>query len=369
MRFARRDGQGPSHLAVSPDVARFCGHRKKNPHPPPEYQGRARVKCHGPWAMALRDGLLRAGVLLTTMVVATAPGAAAAIPPDKQIPASVVRTISAPADNPLVMPTDVAIDPKGAVYIADGVNDRIVCLGPDGQLKSELRGPADSPLSRPVAVALDAAGAVWIADTGNQRLLVLAPDAGNYRAIDLPPGINNKPANPTGLAVRSDGAKTYLADCDNHRVLVLDNARQQWTALGAWGTALGQFRWPFMLAIGADNYVQVTESVGARVQQISPDNLWAGQMGRFGVALGDLHRPKGVAVDSAGRIFVGDSTLGVIQVFSPRGSIRGVLSDDAGLPLRLQHPMGMRFDAKGLLYVVELAANRVAVITLKAPNP
>jgi hypothetical protein len=36
--------------------------------------------------------------------------------------------------------------------------------------------------------------------------------------------------------------------------------------------------------------------------------------------------------------------------------------------LRFNHPMGMRFDTAGALYVVELGANRAAVVTLTKPG-
>ena len=101
------------------------------------------------------------------------------------------------------------------------------------------------------------------------------------------------------------------------------------------------------------------------MQQLSAANRWGGQISQFGVALGDLYRPKGIAVDAKGRIFVGDSTLGVVQVFDDGGNLIGALTDDSGQPLRFAHPMGMRFDPAGSLCIVELSANRVAVVSLK----
>ena len=166
--------------------------------------------------------------------------------------------------------------------------------------------------------------------------------------------------------MRGDGARTYVADCDNHRVLVRDNATGQITALGQWGVSLGQFRWPFKVCMGSENHLLITEAVGARVQQLSQDNLWGGQIGQFGVAMGKLYRPKGLAIDSTGRIFVSDSSLGVIQAFAPEGNVLGVLTDASGRPLQFQHPMGMCIDSHGLLYVVELSANRVAVVSFSS---
>jgi sugar lactone lactonase YvrE len=124
-----------------------------------------------------------------------------------------------------------------------------------------------------------------------------------------------------------------------------------------------------MICIAPDRYVYATEAIGARVQRISPADLWAGQVGRWGVELGQLYRPKGVAVDRQGELYVSDSTLGVVQVFSPLSRLEGVLTDARGKPLRFDHPMGLCFDAGGRLYVVELRAHRVAVVALGGKSP
>jgi DNA-binding beta-propeller fold protein YncE len=261
------------------------------------------------------------------------------------------------------MPTDVAIDALGYVYVADGVNDRIVRFAPSGACDALLTGPAIAPFSRPIGIAIDRDGALWVADTGNHRIVVRAADTGTYRAIALPFAAD-KPADPTGIVVRGDEARTYIADCDNHRVLVLSNTTGTITSLGEWGISLGQFRWPFMISMASEDHVVVSESIGARLQLISAENRWAGQIGHFGLVMGSLYRPKGVTTDKTNRIFVSDSSTGVIQAFADGGKVLGVLTDDAGQPLRFNHPMGLRFDSSGLLYVVELGANRVAVVRL-----
>ena len=304
--------------------------------------------------------------ILPAIVLAILALGAQPIPEENRIPGAITRTIELPKNHPMTMPTDVAIDALDYVYVADGVNDRVVRFTPAGKLDAIIHGPADSPLSRPIGVAIDRNGGLWIADTGNHRLVVRSPDGRDYQTISIPFAAPNKPADPTGVVVRSDGARTYVADCDNQRVLILDNGSGRWTPLGEWGISLGQFRWPFLVCMGPEDHLVVTEAVGARMQLISADNRWAGQIGHFGVAMGDLYRPKGVAVDAAGRIFVDDSSMGVIQAFDDAGKLLGVVTDDAGRPLRFDHPMGMRFDSAGALYVVELGANRVAVVTLKA---
>ncbi|HEY8666064.1 MAG TPA: NHL repeat-containing protein [Tepidisphaeraceae bacterium] len=295
--------------------------------------------------------------------------AAAPIPADKQIPASVTRTIAGPKNDALFMPTDVAVDSKNRVYVADGVNDRIVRFSADGELDLAFARIGEQTLSHPVGVTVDASDVIYITDTGHHRIIVATPDGKLRETIDLPAasGTGEHSADPTKVAVKPDGSRLYVVDNENHRILIraaAEGADKSWTILGKSGKALGQFQWPFMLCIGEEDYVYVTEAIGCRVQMISPTDRWAGQVSQWGITLGSLYRPKGIAADGKGRVFVSDSTLSVVQVFNPRGNLEGILTDDDGKPLRFAHPMGMTFDAAGHLYVVELKENRVAVVTL-----
>lgn len=293
-----------------------------------------------------------------------------AVPADKRIDATITGILLAPPDKPMHMPTDVAVDPAGRVFVADGANDQIVVFDAKGQFDFLITQPGARKLSGPVALTVDPENQLWIADTGNHRLLVLTARGKFVEQIDLPELDNaTHQPRPTGLAITADAKRTYVVDSANHRVMIRDNIEKQWISLGRFGRSLGQFQWPFMVCIGLENYVYITEVIGARVQRISPGDRWSGRVGRWGVQLGQLYRPKGIVADTAGRIFVSDSTLGVVQVFDPRGTIQGVLTDQQGQVLRFDHPMGMCFDPAGNLYVVELGANRVAIVSLSQQSP
>ena len=301
-----------------------------------------------------RDRAILAVVLILPLV------AAAPIPPEKCIPAAISRTLSiSEPQQPMMMPTDVAVHSRGQVFVADGANDRIVRFDAAGQVLPAIQ----ANFSRPTGIFVDADDRLWIADTGHHRVLKLSPAGTIDLALDLPPA-GSLAAEPTDLLLTRDAARLYVVDKDNHRVLARDQKSGGWKTLGSSGRALGQFQYPFMIALGAEDHIYVTEAIGARVQAISPAGRWAGQISRFGVELGELYRPKGIAADHRGRLFVSDSTLGVIQVFDSRGVVDGVLADAQHNPLRFQHPMGMAFDSEGKLYVVELKANRVAVLSL-----
>jgi DNA-binding beta-propeller fold protein YncE len=301
---------------------------------------------------------------LALLLSAARSNGVAPLPETYRVPATVSKTLA--VENPaLHMPTDVAVDSLGNVYIADGARDRLVILSVDGKRRVATTQPAGQAIKRPVGLAVDAKDRLWVADTASHRLLVLDGVAERLiEKIDLPAVDDAHAAAPTGVAVTADLKRTYVADNANHRLLIRENESGQISTLGQSGTAVGQFQYPFKVACGFAGDVYVSEAIGARLQVLTKEDRWAGPIGSWGVEIGQFYRPKGIAVDDKGRIFVSDSTLEVIQVFDGRGRVIGCLSDPDGRPLRFAHPMGMAFDRKGQLYVVELAANRVGVVTL-----
>lgn len=303
-------------------------------------------------------------VVLAAPLLAMGARAVAPLPEQYRVPAAVTATLTV-ADPPFHMPTAVAVDSRGNVYVADGARDRLVVFGGDGRVRAATTRPAGQAVRRPVGLAVDATDRLWIADTGAHRLLVLDDVASRFvETVELPALDGAHPAAPTGLAVTPDLRRTYVADNANHRLLVRDNASGRVTPLGRAGQAAGQFQYPFQVACAPGGDVYVSEAIGARVQILTAQDRWAGSIGEWGVEVGQFYRPKGIAVDAGGRILVGDSTLNVIQVFDARGRVIGCLTSPDGRPLKFEHPMGMTFDRAGRLYVVELAANRVAVVTL-----
>jgi DNA-binding beta-propeller fold protein YncE len=304
---------------------------------------------------------------------------AVTIPPPQRMPSQVTATLAAPAGNEMDMPTDVAVDAAGRIYIADGVKGRVVALNADGTFAGAIESAGDVRLVRPVGLTVDAQDRLWIADTRLHRVLAVAASGEGWPArttllMDLtPPSMRREQtlvaAGPTDMAVTADGSQVFMVDGAHHRLIAYDMQTRAMQVIGGLGRGLGEFEFPFQISTGPGGFLFVSEAIGGRVQRITPAGRPSGQIGRWGVEVGQLYRPKGIAVSEAGFVYASDSSLGVVQVFRTDGSLVGVLTDPQGTPLSFKHPMGMTLDAQGRLLVVELAANRVAVVTIAGPAP
>ena len=119
------------------------------------------------------------------------------------------------------LPRDVALDADGSLYIADGANNRIRKVTPDGTITtlagtgradySGEGGPAhEANISMPYSIALDSEGNLYVVDTGNRRVRkidnatgIITTVAGNGSygysgdggpAIDAPLAVGRRPA-------------------------------------------------------------------------------------------------------------------------------------------------------------------------------
>jgi DNA-binding beta-propeller fold protein YncE len=262
-----------------------------------------------------------------------------------------------------LQPTDVAVGKNNDIYIMDGVNNRVKVFDEQGRFKLSFgsKGDRKGKFNNPVGITTDSSGRVYVADTGNSRIQIFSSDGTFERQIAMSAGDGNKPPEPVDVAVDESLQRMYIADNDNHQVLVYSNPGDK--LLSAWGSKGSrdhQFRYPFLIAAGNNASVFIIDVLNTRVQVWRNDKP-AGSIGGWGVDLGKLYRPKGVCVDKDGLVFVSDSVLGVIQTFSSNGDFKAVLGNEKGDVRKWKTPLGITIDSRQRLYVVEMIPNRVGV--------
>lgn len=262
-----------------------------------------------------------------------------------------------------LQPTDVAVGKGNYIYVLDGVNNRVKVFDEQGGFKFSFggKGTRKGKFSTPVGITTDSAGRVYVADTGNRRIQIFSSDGTFERQVVMQSGKNNKPREPVDVAVDESLQRMYVADNDNHQVLVYSNPGDK--LLSTWGSKgprAHQFFYPFLIATGNNASVFIVDVLNTRVQVWREDKV-VGSIGGWGVDLGQFYRPKGVWVDENGLVFVSDSVLGVIQTFNSNGDFNAVLGTENGEVLKWETPLGITIDNRQRLYVVEMIPNRVRV--------
>ena len=176
----------------------------------------------------------------------------------------------------------------------------------------------------PSGVAADSAGGVFVADTNDQRIVKFSsssPANLTYVTTFGDTG-TSKLQSPSGIAVGPQG-QVYVADSLRGQVVRFtpDSTKSAYTATAFWGgsgTVTGELSSPTGLACDAAGNVYVTEPDTKLVKKLSAaDGALLASWGGAGTGNGQFTYPLGIAVNSDGHVFVGDRDAARIQEFQP----------------------------------------------------
>ena len=223
-------------------------------------------------------------------------------------------------------PAGLAIDPRGAVYVADRGNERVLRMWGDGTFLGELGGPLDLGgvgLDSPGSVAVDPlSGDLYVADTIHNRVLVFGPDGtllARWGAGEGNGAAGSGPGQfdlPSGVAV-GPGGEVFVADTANSRIVALSPAGAVQTTWGARGLATGHFRSPTGVAVDASGRVFVADRENNRVQEFTATGAFLAKWGARGVGPGEFAQPTAIAVGCSGAVYVADTHNNRVQSFVP----------------------------------------------------
>jgi tripartite motif-containing protein 71 len=313
------------------------------------------------------------------------------------------------------IPSGVAVDGAGNVYVADFNLNRINVFGADGSFTHAfgwgvdtgaaafevcttastcqvgIAGGGAGQLNGPEGVALDSAGNLYVADESNSRIDVFDPMAPSFirasgwgvdtgasafevctTASTCQAGSSGGGAgqlsSPDGIGL--DGAgNIYVSDTANHRVSVFGPGGTSFTHAFGWGV-----------------------DTGASMFEICTTTSTC-QEGIVGGGAGQLDTPVGIAVDAAGALYVADVFHQRIDVFDTAGPsftrafgwdvadpnggtafevcpTQGTCraGDAGGGAGQLNLPWGVALDGTGGVYVSDQTNNRVSVFAAAGPS-
>jgi sugar lactone lactonase YvrE len=191
-------------------------------------------------------------------------------------------------------PTDIAWDPEGNGYIADGyIKSRVAKVDKDGNWVKQWGGPGTEPgqFNTVHSIAADATGKIYVADRANLRIQVFDGDGKLLNIIKFPmpfdpnarPAIGAKPnleacakeggtmcqGAPWALCITPGPNQVlYAADAYPGRIykMTLDGKVLGW--LGESGKQPKQFGWVHEIACPSENVLYVAEILNWRIQKL-----------------------------------------------------------------------------------------------------
>ncbi|PXX34920.1 hypothetical protein [Undibacterium pigrum] len=287
-------------------------------------------------------------------------------------------------------PAGLVADPAGNIYIADQYNGTIRKLTPAGVVTTiaGLAGKNGSENGKgraarfdmPSGVALDAAGNIYVADTVNAMIRKITPGGVVTNFVS-----NGKRDNPQGVTraafflpprdIVSDGrGKLYIIDESSVHKISAD--RVVTTVAGSSKVAIPPEYWSpvFMTStpgnmvadVRGDLYVTESRFPFTLIHKISP----MGAVSRFVDVKAEFARIAGLTVDASGNLYVADS-IGTVRKISAAGvttPLAGMpdqlgLADGAGSDARFKVPNGIALTSSGDVLLVDTANQLVRKVT------
>ena len=267
---------------------------------------------------------------------------------------------------------------KADVVIGQPDFSRSVLNFPSNDLNT--RGP--SSLALPTDVAVDSNGNVWVADAGNSRVLRFPDPFANPGApadlvigqtgfsTKLQDATSRTMSTPYGLAFSFNGA-LFVSDNALHRVLQFNppfsNGMAASRAFGqpdfstsTSGTADNKLSGPRHISFDSDDRLYVADTGNNRIQIFSRAPI-AGADPRAAYSLTrNLNRPFSVFVSlQSGDIWVGNSGAGNALRY-PNFDRLVAGGDNANYQVPAAGPVGLTLDPFGNLYMADLR-NRVVI--------
>ena len=256
-------------------------------------------------------------------------------------------------------PGDVAIDPKGVLWVADVGNKRLQKFNQKGEFIGTFgsAGTGNGQFSSPKSIAFDAKGNMWVVDAGNNRLQEFGPAGEFVRTVGALGSGNGQFNGPEGIAIDPKG-NLWVADTYNYRIQELNEKGEFIKVANLSG--LGAIE-PTGLDVGPKGYVWVADWAHNRVVELSGEGELVRQFGTAGTGNGQFQQPDAVAVDSRGNVWIGDQNNARVQEFNQNGEYVtkfGTAGSGAG-QFKLGYPLGIAADSRGNLWVSDSLNNRV----------
>lgn len=306
--------------------------------------------------------------------------------------------------------TDIITDPSGNMYIADAGNNCIRKISTDGMVSTfagslnRISGLKDgtgtaAEFYLPTALALDRSGNLYVADLGNSCIRKITPAgvvttlAGNGSpGFEDGTGANAQFKYPAGVSVDANG-NVYVSDTNNHMIRKITPGGVVSTFAGSGDADFingigveASFSSPKGMKTDASGNIYVADYGNGSIRKLTPAgvvSVFAGSLNESGFADGlaigiaTFNRPTGLSISSDGTMYVADfgthlirkitngkvvTVVGLTGVEYYKG---GGFEDGPVIFAQFRGPSGLTVDAKGDIYVADSGNNAIRKISFE----
>lgn len=254
-------------------------------------------------------------------------------------------------------PYGIAVDSKGAIYVADPGTAMIFVFDLDGK-KVSYRGRQQ--VSTPSGLAIDDSDRLFVTDSTQHVVLCFKPDGSLETSFG-----RDKLAKPVGIAIDLENRYLYVADVDLDKIFVFDvDTYRLVRSFGQRSDATlapGTFDRPSNLAVDGDSNLYVVDTFNNRIQVFDADGQFVRMFGKQGNTAGAFMRPKGIAIDADGHVYVVDAEFNNVQVFDADGRVLMFFGDRGNQPGTFTLAAGIAIDQNNRVIVSEQWTGRIQI--------
>ena len=301
------------------------------------------------------------------------------------------------------LPSSLAIDRYGNLFVTDGGNNRIRKITAAGAVStfagSGIAGFTDATgtgayFNNPNGVTVDIAGNVYVADMRNNRIRKISANgvvstlAGNGMVGSTDDTAAKATFNsPYSIVVDPNNGNLYVGDLGNRKIRKVTPAGivSTYAGTGVTGSQNGsiltaQFDSPLGLALDAAGNLYVADGSNNKIRKITISNNVINTTTFVGDAQAGLtdgtsavarfNYPSGITIDASGNLYVADLLNNAVRKVTPAGvvtTLAGNVSagykDGSAAYARFYHPSGVVTDAAGNVYVVDNGNSTIRKIT------